>query len=244
MRSLILTTLVVVLLLISGIAKSQPYAYKGSEFIRITFQSSQDVINRLVPKPLVANSEGLITLDIGIQRMEIGLIYHEMILSIPAEINGKKGAYAAILYLDDVRAITPGREIWGFPKYFAGIVFQKDSNHVFTRISQDEKLLIEVNLELGMTINDYKAPDPLSFVLKYIPSAEEGSVDVKQINSVYSSNFTFHKLQLAKATLTINSIPDNSIGEIQIIRILNAFYFKGDFVLGFGKTEYDYLKQK
>jgi acetoacetate decarboxylase len=244
MKTLFLTTRVVALLFICTFAKGQPYAYKGSEFIEITFQTSQDVLNRLVPKPLVANSEGLINLDIGLQKMVVGLNYHEMILSIPVEFNGKKGTYAAILYLDNARAITPGREIWGFPKYFADISFQKDTNKVAVRISKDEKLLIEANLELGNIINNYKAPDPLSFVLKYIPSVEEGSVDVKQLNSVYLTNYTFTKLQLAKAKLTINSIPDNSIGEIPIIKILNATYFESNFILGFGKIEYDYLKQK
>lgn len=244
MRTLFLTARVFALLLISGIAQGQPYAYKGSEFIRITFQTSQELINRLVPKPLVTNVEGLINLDIGLQKMEIGLNYHEMILSVPVEFNGKKGVYAAILYLDDARAITPGREIWGFPKYFADISFQKDTNRVTVRISQGEIPLIEAELALGNSINNYKAPDPLSFVLKYIPSIEEGSVDVKQLNSVYLSNYTFTKLRMAQAKLTINSIPDNSVGEIPIIKILSAVYFESNFILGFGKTEYDYLKQK
>ena len=244
MKRLLFTIKLIALLFIFGIAQGQPYAYKGSEFVRIAFQTSQDVINRLVPKPLVVNTGGLINLDIGFQKMEIGLNYHEMILSVPVEFNGKKGDYAALLYLDDFNAITPGREIWGFPKYFAEITFQKDTDHVTARISKDKKLIIEADVELGNIINNYKAPDPLNFVLKYIPSVEEGLVDVKQLNSVYSSNFTFNKLQLAKAKLTINNIPDNSIGEIPIIKILNASYFESNFILGFGKKEFDYLQQE
>jgi len=40
-----------------------------------------------------------------------------------------------------------------------------------------------------------------------------------------------------------NSIPNHSIGEIPIIKILNASYSESDYDLGFGKTEYDYLLQ-
>ena len=224
--------------------QAQPYQYKGSEFIRIVFLTSQDVLNRLVPEPLNANPQGLIVLDIGLQKMELGLSYHEMVLSIPVEFNGKTGAYSALLYLNNVFAITGGREIWGFPKYDADIIFQKDANHITARISKDNKLLIEANINLGNTIENYKADDPLIFVQKFIPSAEEGSIDVKKINSVYLSNCTYNKYQEAEAKLIINNIPDGSIGEIPILKILNASYFEYDFVLGFGKVEYDYLKQR
>ena len=226
------------------LAQAQPYRYKGSEFIRIVFITSQDVLSRLVPEPLNANPQGLMILDIGIQKMESGLSYHEMALSIPVEFNGKTGAYSALLYLNNVFAITGGREIWGFHKYDADLSFQKDTNHIAARISKDNKLLIEANLDLGNTIENYKADDPLLFVQKYIPSAEEGSIDVKKINSVYLTNCVYKKYREAEAKLSINSIPDGSIGEIPILKILNASYFEYDFVLGFGKVEYDYLKQK
>jgi len=66
----------------------------------------------------------------------------------------------------------------------------------------------------------------------------------KKIISVYLSNCTYNKYTEAEAKLIINNIPDASIGEIPILKILNASYFEYDFVLGFGKVEYDYLKQR
>jgi acetoacetate decarboxylase len=179
-----------------------------------------------------------------LQKMEIGLSYHEMILNIPVEFNGKTGSSAALLYLNNSIAISSGREIWGFPKYYADISFQKENNHIAVQISQDKKLLIEADVSLGNTIRDYKKDDPLVFVQKFIPSVEKGSIDVKQINSVYLSNCTYSKYQEAEAKLIINSIPDGSVGEIPVIKILKASYFEYSFILGFGKIEYDYLKQK
>jgi acetoacetate decarboxylase len=176
--------------------------------------------------------------------MEIGLNYYEMILSIPVEFNGKKGDYAALMYLDNVTAITAGREIWGFPKYFAKISFRKDSSSVIANIYKDEQLLVYAHLKLGNIINNFKMPDPLYYILKYIPSAEEGFVDIKRLNSVYSSNMSFNKLQTGQATLTMNSLPDISVGKIPVIKIMNAAYFESNYMLGFGKTEYDYLEKK
>jgi len=223
--------------------QAQPYQYKGSEFIRIIFLTSQDVLNRLVPAPLNANPQGIIVLDIGLQKMELGLSYHEMILSIPVEFNGKIGVYPALLLLNNVYAITGGREIWGFPKYDAEITFEKDADHITAQIFKNNNLLIDADLNLGKTIENYKAADPLIFVQKFIPSAEKDSIDVKKINSVYLSNCTFNQYREAEAKLIINSIPDCSIGIIPILKILNASYFEYDYELGFGKVEYDYLKQ-
>ena len=58
------------------------------------------------------------------------------------------------------------------------------------------------------------------------------------------SNCNYHIFKEAEAKLKINSIPDGSIGEIPILKILDASYFVYDYVLGFGKVEYDYLKQQ
>lgn len=244
MKTLLPATRVIALLFICTFTKGQPYPYKGSEFIRITFQTTQEVIKRLVPEPLVANSEGIMILDIGLQKMLIGLQYHEMILSIPVAFNGKMGAYAALLYLNSMRAITPGREVWGFPKFEAEISLQKDDNKAVALIQKDGKVIIAAELELGNIIHVEKTPDPLVFVLKFIPGVEKGSVDVKKLNSVYMTDNTITKYQEARAKLTINSIPDNAAGEIPVIKILNASYSESNFILGFGQTEYDYLKQK
>jgi acetoacetate decarboxylase len=242
MKTLISTLFL--LLFFCSLAKSQPYTYKGSEFVSIVFQTSPDLVNKLVPKPLIANKEGLMSIAIGLQRMESGFTYHEMYLAIPVEFNGKKGAFIPLLYLNKVNPIILGREIWGFPKYDAEINFQKDDKKATASIYKDGKLLIEAYLELGNVISNIKGSDDLLFVLKYIPSVEEGSIDVKKLNSVFMTNNTYTKYQEATAKLIINNIPDAFIGELPIIRVLNASYHESNFLLGFGKTEYDYLKQK
>ena len=242
MKTLISATML--LLFFCSFAVSQPFPYKGSEFLSITFQTSPDLLNKLVPKPLSTNPGGVMNILIGLQKLESGYSYYEMYLSIPVEFNGKKGAYIPLLYLNKTNPIIMGREIWGFPKYDAEINFQKSGKKATARIYKDEKLLIEAELELGNVINKNIGSDPLIFILKYIPSIEEGSIDVKKLNSVYMSQFTYTKFQEAKAKLIINNIPDASIGEIPVIKILDASFYESNFILGFGRTEYDYLKQK
>jgi len=240
MKALISTT--ILLLLFCSNAKSQPYSYKGSELITIVFQTSPDLVKKLVPEPVIANPGGIMVIAIGVQRMESGISYHEMYFAIPSAANGKEGLFIPILYLDKALPLYLGREIWGFPKYEAEFNYSKDDKNVAASIHKDGKLLIEVAIELGNSVNDMKAADPLVFVLKYIPSAEEGSIDVKKLNSVIMANYTYTKYQQGLAKLVINNIPDAIIGEIPIYKILDASYSEVNFILGFGKTEYDYLK--
>lgn len=251
MKTFILTTAFLVLLI--PLIQAQPVTYKGSETMSITFQTSPEVIKRLVPEPLFAYAGNIMIISVAFHNIESvfinqqkmpGYRYHEMYLTIPVMFNGKPGGFMPILYLNKVDPITAGREIWGFPKYYSEIDFQINEKTASSRIYKDGKLLIDIELELGKMTNTTVESDPLMYVLKYIPSAEEGSVDVKKLISLSSSQFSYSKYQEAIGKLTINNIPDASIGEIPVVSILNASYSVNNFVLGFGKVEYDYLKQK
>lgn len=252
MKTVISTVVFFFLLIV--VVQGQPVTYKGSETLSITFQTKPEVIKRLVPSPLMAYAGDIMIISVAFHNIESAYIdkkmqmsdykYHEMYLTIPVMFNGKPGGFMPILYLDKVDPIILGREIWGFPKFFADIDFQKNEKTASARVSKDGELIIAIELELGDLTSQKVESDPLMYILKYIPSAEEGSVDVNKLISLYSSQFSYSKFQAANGKLTINNIPDASIGEIPVVNILDASYSVNNFVLGYGKIEYDYLKQK
>ncbi len=249
----VISTVVFFFLLIA-VVRGQPVTYKGSETLSVTFQTTSEVIKRLVPSPLVAYTGDIMIISVAFHNIESAYIdkkmqmsdykYHEMYLTIPVMFNGKAGGYLPILYLDKVDPIIHGREIWGFPKFFADIDFQKNEKTASARVSKDGKPLIVLELELGSLTSQKVESDPLMYILKYIPSAEEGSVDIKRLISLYSSQFSYSRFQEANGKLTIDNIPDASIGEIPVVSILDASYSVNNFILDYGKVEFDYLKQK
>lgn len=252
MKTIISTVLF--LFFFTVVVQGQPVKYKGSETLSITFQTTSEVIKRLVPSPLMAYAGDIMIISVAFHNIESAYIdkkmqisdynYHEMYLTIPVMFNGRPGGFMPILYLDKVDPIILGREIWGFPKFFADIDFQKNEKTASARVSKDGKLLIVLELELGNLTNQKVESDPLMYIIKYIPSAEEGLVDVKKLISLYSGQFSYSRYQEANGKLTINNIPDASIGEIPVFNILDASYSVNNFVLGYGKVELDYLKQK
>ncbi len=66
--------LVILFLIISNLSYAQPFQYKNSESLLITFQTTREVIEKFVPQPLVANKDGIINLEIIIQKIDLGYI--------------------------------------------------------------------------------------------------------------------------------------------------------------------------
>ena len=91
---------------------AQPFQYKNSEYLSVTFQTSQELIEKFVPVPLIANKDGVIILEIALQKIDFGFeyAYNEMVLSIPVELNCEKSIFHKLLYLDQTNPITDGRQ--------------------------------------------------------------------------------------------------------------------------------------
>jgi acetoacetate decarboxylase len=179
-----LSILIILILIMTNLSHAQPFQYKNSETLLITFQTSQEVIEQFVPQPLEANKDGIINLEIVIQKMDLGFeyVYNEMILSIPVEYNGVKTVFHKLLYLDKTPPITLGREIWGFPKHHADIIIDKQQQYVSVTISQDENIIIELSAELVENMDNAATVEhQVWFVHKKIRSIEKGEMDVDQL---------------------------------------------------------------
>jgi len=236
--------LVLLTCLITSLSYAQPFQYKKSETLLITFQTKQELIEKFIPKPLEANKEGIINLEIIVQKMDSGYKYNEMILSIPVEYNGKKSVFHKLLYLDKTRSITKGREIYGFPKHYADIKIEKSGKNITAIVSQDGNNIIELIAEIGEKIDDATPVEhQVWFVHKKIPSIEKGEMDVDELNGVFIDNFKAFNSKNIKSELTINAIPDENLGTIPVLKIVKSVYYECDFILGFGETIVNYKKK-
>ena len=229
---------VFLLFLIPSISYAQ-FHYKNSETLLITFQTSQHIIEQFVPQPLVANKDGIMNLEIVVQKIDFGseYVYNEMILSIPVEYNGIESVFHILLYLNKFNPITTGREIWGFPKHYAEIKIEKEGQYISATISQGSRNIITLNAQLGESIDDAASIDhKVWFVHKQIPSIEKGEMDVDELNAVFINDFKAYNTKNIEADLKINSIPNEDIGTIPVLKIIESIYFESDFILGSGET--------
>lgn len=237
-------TTVLALLIISYSTFSQPYPYRNCSVVTIVIQTTQETIDRLVPKPFTANNEGIMIFDMSELNIEGYFKYNELIIYIPVELYGKKGYYVPTLYVDHFNALIRGRELWGFNKILANINIQKTSTEISYKVKVFNQDLLDLKYNVGKQIQIPESPTCLFFNFKRIPSIEDGSFEINQITSVPLTNFHYLTYQKGTAQVTLNDIKEGGLGLIPILKIMDASFSTRDFDLGYGKIEIDYNFKK
>ncbi len=222
-----------------------PYKFEGSRLISITFRTSPAIVQAIVPKPLLANQKGIMSIVIGEQKIvdPMRLSYHEAIILVPVSYAGAEGNYLPVLYLDKDVPIIAGREIYGYSKFEAEIHLKEDDTRIHATVTRDGTTLIDAILSRV----EPAAPNPMSpstptFNLKLIPSvAKDGPPDVMQLTSTTIGKRVVRDFRTGKATLTFGSTPSDPLGAIPVLEIISGSYSERDFVLDYGRVVYDYL---
>jgi len=223
-----------------------PFQFRENKMITILFETTPEVIQALVPKPLVPNPDNLMFIYIGNLNIEppAAVSYKEAGIAVPVSFSENPGNYAVYLYLDKTVPIVGGREIWGFPKKDADITFIKEGDKITAKVVRYGITLVNASLQLTERVEPIPSqPNPPWFNLKLIPSVKKNAPpDVMQLTStlVNSASKELHK---GKATLEFSSSPSDPLGKIKVIKIVNATYTVNDFLLDYGDVLYDYLAE-
>jgi len=222
-----------------------PYRYEGSQLVSITFETSPEILQALVPEPLAVDAGNLMSITIGLQKIvePRPTDYYEAYISIPVFHAGTKGSYLPILYLDKAIPIVGGREIWGFSKVDAEIHLEEADGKIHARVRQDGITLIDAVMGLGEQLIPPKdSPGKPVFNVKLIPSVKKDAPpDVMQLTSMTPRDTKVTKLRSGEATLVFGSTPSSPLGKIPVRKITSCLYTESGFVLDYGEVVYDYL---
>jgi acetoacetate decarboxylase len=224
-----------------------PINYSGSDVLAITFKTTPKVIKQLVPKPMVAVDSQLITINMAFHRVPDRQDYYEMFISIPVTVNGKKGNYHPLLYLDKTAPTVAGREVWGFPKIDGSFKLEKKIDKIHFSLSRNGTNLLEFSSSLSEPISDVFETEIIEgFVIKEIPSVDGSDTpDLHRLNSYISRNTKVYEIQLANnIDFQLSESEKDFFPNIPVVDIIDAKLFKLDFILDYGEIEYDYLKEK
>src|SRR5690242_9534711 len=96
-----------------------PYRFFDREYIIITYRTTREALEAVVPAPLEI-AEPLVKYEFIRMPDSTGFgDYTESGQVIPVRYAGEDGVYVHSMYLDDDAPIVGGRELWGFPKKLA-----------------------------------------------------------------------------------------------------------------------------
>lgn len=223
-----------------------PFTYENNRMLFITFRTSPEVIRTLVPEPLAVNSDSLMSLYVGAFNLVAPekMSYCEAGMMIPVSYGRKRGSYMPVLYLDQTAPITIGREIWGFPKFEAGLLVQVNAGIVHASVIKDGELLIDAALRLGEPITPGPLPIQSLFLMKTIPSAvARCAYDVRQLTTAVIRDGSNSEVRPGEATLHFGSTASDPLDLIPVLEIVSGVYTVGGFVLDYGEVLHDYLAE-
>ena len=226
-----------------------PVQFRNNRGLRIFYETTPEVLRKLVPEPLVPNPENLMQAYIGQFNLENSLIgtysYKEAGFLVPVTFSNTRGNYAVYLYLDKAFAIVWGREIWGWPKKDANLSFKEQGGRVFGRVERFGTTLIKASMTISEQVEpvseDPSSQDPI-FTLKLIPSVKKDAPpDLMQLTTTSLRDQKAKEQYTGKATLELHSSDMDPLGEIKIKEIVGARFTVSESVLGFGDVLLDYL---
>ena len=229
-----------------------PFPFHDNRMIVITFTAAPEVLRELVPDPLVPNPANLAFLYIGSLNFEnppFGRFnYLEAGIGVPAVFPKTKtlGNYAVCLYLNKALPVVPGREIWGWPKKDAELTFTEKDGEISGRVERFGTVLVKVRGKLQKKLAPGASqPQMPWFLQKIIPSARRGvPPDVWQLVSQVNIDNVTTELWDCSAELEFASGPQDPLGRIKVLGVVNAQFSVGGFTMDYGDVIHDYLIKK
>jgi acetoacetate decarboxylase len=227
-----------------------PIQYRDNRILTIIFKSTPEVLQKLVPKPLVPNPLNLMFIYVSELNIEVTenerYPYLEMGIGVPATYSKTLGNYAVYLYLDKALPIVGGREVWGWPKKDALINFVENDGTITASLERNGFPIISINASLINKVEPIpKTPNMPWYNLKIIPSVEKDALpEVLQLTSTINKEQKVKEYHICEAELEFKSSPYDPLGDIEILEITDVSFQVSDFVMDYGKIIYDYLAEK
>ena len=231
-----------------------PRTYHDSPLVSITFRTTPEALQKLVPKPMVPNADSLVSVYFG--RFNTpdyksgaftfkGDSYLEAGFVVPVTLSDQTGGYSLFLYLNKPGPAMSGREIWGFPKKDADIVMTDEDGRITFTIMRLGTTLMRATFQRTEKVEPVPVRPPrVRYNLKYIPSVRKNAPpDVMQITSYLQEN-RLKELQKGKATLELGTTSVDPLGTtLPVLGIVRSEYMVIDGTVDYGDVVYDYLKQ-
>ena len=228
-----------------------PTQFRDNHMITVVFRSEMEVLNKLVPPPLVPNPDGLMFFYIGELGFESEIIdrfpYLEAGIGVPVTFEASSGNYFVALYLDKALPIVGGREIWGFPKKDAEIVYEEASDKIYAQVNRFGTTIAEISATLGSEVQPIPEEAPAPWInFKIIPSIKQGAPpDVMQLTySVARDEKTLSLQIVSEVSLKFRSTIEDPLGEIPVLEVVESKFTVQDMIMDYGKVLYDYLAGK
>jgi acetoacetate decarboxylase len=218
-----------------------PIYYKRAEAVGILYETDAEAALDLLPEGL--NLPQLVTAALLFLKYPFSTLgpYEEAILGINCLLDDQPRFYIPHIVVNNDIPMAAGREIWGYPKKMADIMFVNEVDMVWGKMERPTGHPIcsaGIRPEMPMEMEETGGG---SLALRVIPSPEEGATPSLAELIEVPPNMTTHEAWAGPGWIDFNS--ESSIDpwhKLPVKEIIAATYRVYDQVLGFGKVVKQY----
>jgi acetoacetate decarboxylase len=226
--------------------------FYGAEMLIVFWETKPEIVSKLLPPPLKPSKYPVAMAFVAnYPATNFDVIYKESALFLRAEYNGEEGGYCLAMPVTNDMAMAGGREFFGFPKKIAEIYFKRNRNSVEGWTERRGIRFMEVRAKLTGKFNDPAAQEVLmasanlgadgsirgiSYNFKHFPAPEGGAFDYNP-RLVRQETFLRPKeMLLGEAEVILNHSDYDPWAEVEVVKVLGAFFSVGDNTMLPGKT--------
>ncbi|EAR86346.1 acetoacetate decarboxylase, putative (macronuclear) [Tetrahymena thermophila SB210] len=222
-----------------------PYRFIDREYLIISYETDIEVLRKVVPYPLVPQSNVVLYEWINMPDSSGFGSYSETGTVIPCLLNGEPVNFTLQMYLNNEAPIASGREIWGFPKKYAKPSMGINKDTLVGRLNYSGE-----QIAFGtMTYKYKKIPEAealksltkLQCVLKYIPDVD-WSPKIAQLIGFNLCDIQLKEAWEGPAKLELIPHVNAPTTLLPVLKVLGGKHIKADITLPFGKVLHDYVE--
>jgi acetoacetate decarboxylase len=221
-----------------------PCVYRDVRFHIARLRIPEAALVRLLPAPLEGAGAGVcLVTSIDVPYSSSYGPFQESFLQVQCRWRGQTATYVPYVFLNNTRAICAGREIYGTPKVWADVTFDRTADKVTSETCVDGALLIRQDIKIGGSLGlDALPDDGAAYRLKLIPSVDGSGPCVKQLVTASPSDFQVSDLWQGSAEVTFGAWGGLDLRSLEPVEPLMAYGFVASYVEGWGGVALDYLK--
>lgn len=224
-----------------------PYRFFDREYIIITYRTTREALEAVVPEPLEID-EPLVKYEFIRMPDSTGFgDYTETGQVIPVKYQGQAGGYVHSMYLDDDAPITGGREIWGFPKKLANPKIVNEGEVVVGTLHYGSVLCATATMGYKHRSID-QAPllaalsEP-NFLIKIVPHVD-ATPRICELVRYYLTDITIKEAWTSPAALDLRPHVMADVARLPVLEVVSAVHFTANLTLGLGEVVHDYLAER
>jgi acetoacetate decarboxylase len=157
--------------------------------------------------------------------------YYDAAIVMPVRFGDLEGGYYAFEYEDDDRAIAAGRELWGYPKKYAAISLERDTDLVRGVALRHGTTIMEVEVPLEFGVKAPSKPTVLPHLnLKTVPAPDGPGTTLRQVIARDTTpDFVLKEELFGHAKVTLRPVAGCPLDLFAPIEVLGGGYIVGDF---------------